>query len=106
MSDRTFNVKISGFTPGGYALSLETDAVEGKALNELVGWIDERFHALQIQPALFARAVPAENGNGDAETRECPIHHVLMDRHDKGKSYWYSHKIVGADGAESWCRGK
>jgi len=106
MSDRSFNVKISGFTPGGYALSLETDAVDSESLKILVGWIDERFHALQIQPALFSKSAPLPIGENGPETRECPIHHVPMARHEKGNSHWYSHKIVGADGSESWCRGK
>ncbi|MBU1621898.1 MAG: hypothetical protein KJ604_20775 [Gammaproteobacteria bacterium] len=106
MSDRTFNVKVSGFTPGGYTFSLETDAVDGKDLKKLVGWIDETFHAMQIQPALFSRSAPPDNGNGDADTKECPVHHVPMERHDKGNSHWYSHKVTNPDGTESWCRGK
>ena len=106
MSDRTFNVKFSGFTPSGYALTLETPDVPGDKLKDLVGWIDERFSSLQCHPALFSSSIPAENGGNGPETRMCPIHNVAMERHEKGNSHWYSHKVVGPDGAEVWCRGK
>lgn len=39
--------------------------------------------------------------NGD-EPQMCPIHGVVMQRHEKGSQTWYSHKTP--DG--SWCRGK
>jgi hypothetical protein len=41
-------------------------------------------------------------GNGEAETKICPIHNVPMKRYEKNGGAWWSHKAP--DG--SWCKGK
>ena len=106
MADRTFNVKFGGFTPSGYALNIETSDVPGEKLKDLVGWIDQRFSSLQIQPAIFSKSTPPPDNKNGPETQQCPIHNCEMERHEKGNSHWYSHKVVDKDGTETWCRGK
>ena len=51
---------------------------------------------------------PSTNGNGATpDTKVCPIHSVAMRRRTgKGGDVWYSHKAIGPDGSEFWCRGK
>jgi hypothetical protein len=50
----------------------------------------------------------SNGGNGQAETRVCPVHHTPMKlRRGKGGDAWYSHKAVDPDtGEEYWCRGE
>jgi hypothetical protein len=100
-----FHVKVSGFTPAGYSITFECDNVTIESMKKLVDWFDERLTVCACKPAIFSKSAPApENGNG-GETQMCPIHKVPMERHTKGKGSWFSHKVAGEDGAETWCRG-
>jgi hypothetical protein len=71
-------------------------------LREAIGWL--RGHG--------AQPTAGTNGNGaghgptvDEGPHVCPIHNVPMKRREKHGDVWYSHKAIGPNGAEFWCRG-
>jgi hypothetical protein len=97
---------LTGFTPAGYEISVQVLDVANDKLIEAIAWLDQRSAVVGIRPVC---GVVDKNGVTQATDMElpmCPIHNCAMERHEKGKSAWYSHKVVGADGAETWCRGK
>ena len=106
MAERTFDVQISGYTRGGYGFTITTRDLDIDKLATALEWMGTKMTEAKIGP-LQAVGTPGDNGSTPAgETHICPIHKVPMERHDKGSSHWYSHKVTEADGTERWCRGK
>ena len=106
MADRTFDLQVSGYSKGGYGITVTARDVEGDKLLTALAWLGEKVTESGLLP-LQAVGTPGDNGSTpDGETHLCLIHKVPMERHDKGRSHWYSHKVVEVDGTERWCRGK
>uniref|UniRef100_A0A6M3Y206 Uncharacterized protein n=1 Tax=viral metagenome TaxID=1070528 RepID=A0A6M3Y206_9ZZZZ len=106
MTERTFDLQVSGFTRGGYGVTLLAREVAAEKLGVALEWLGVKMTEAGILPD--HRIVQAENGgNGNPpEVHLCPIHKVPMEYHEKGKSHWWSHKVTMEDGTEHWCRGK
>ena len=105
MAERTFDLQVEGYTKEGYPLMLIVHNVDGTKLSAALSWIEAQ---LILSGAV---APPSDNGAhrvdppGWPDTKICPIHKVEMERHEKGKSHWWSHKVISEDGSETWCRG-
>jgi len=106
MAGRMFDISVIGVTPAGYYVTLETKAVDGDKLKELVGWIDERLSVCGIRANGPTNNHESTKNALDLTAPTCAIHNAVMELHTKGTSKWYSHKVIGPDGTETWCRGK
>jgi len=106
MSDRTFDLQISGYTKGGYAFTLTTRNVLGNLLAESLSWVDGKLVEMGTTPDPPGNSNGLTSNPGWPDTKICPIHKVEMQRHTKGNSHWWSHKVQLEDGTEHWCRGK
>ena len=62
---------------------------------------DEVLMRLERVLARYPAATPPARTEGEPETRACPIHGTLMQRHENTKGVWYSHY---ADGKH--CKGR
>lgn len=106
MTERVLTLKLTGFSPKGFEISLQVLDVAIDKLADAIPWLDGHAEMVGIRPIC---GVVDKNGQRQAtngELPECPIHKCAMERHDKGTSHWFSHKVVGEDGTEKWCRGK
>lgn len=106
MTDRVLTLTLTGFTPAGYEISMQMLDVTNDKLETAIAWLDERSKVVGIRPVCGVVDKNGQRQATDAELPECPIHKCPMERHDKGASHWYSHKVTGEDGTEKWCRGK
>ena len=102
MTDRLLTLTVTGFTPAGYEISFQALDVKPGDLEKSILWFDVTLAGHGVRPVAgrdTQTGKPVMNENG---THKCTIHDVDMERHEKGNSHWYSHKLE--DG--SWCRGK
>jgi len=106
MSDRTFDLQVSGYTKGGYAFTLTFKDVSWTKLDESLLWINGQLTKADVSPGQPEAANGLTSNPGWPDTKICPIHKEEMTRHEKGKSHWWSHKVISEDGSETWCRGK
>ena len=106
MADRTFDLQVSGYTPGGYGLTLVARDVDGTKMETALVWIGKTLTEAGILPFVPETGPARVDPPGWPDTKICPIHKVEMTRHEKGKSHWWSHKVISEDGSETWCRGK
>lgn len=106
MADRKCELRVSGLSRGGYLVTVAVHEVDLTKLLDGLVWLGKALTEAGVAPYHDA-APPGDNGNNNTiDTKICPIHKVPMQRHDKGKSHWYSHKVTLEDGSEHWCRGK
>ena len=106
MSARTFDIQVNGYTKGGYAVTLTTQDVDDDKMPAALAWLEERLSVLEVQPRRSETVNGVKDNPGWPDTKLCPIHKVEMQRHEKGNSHWWSHKVTLEDGTEHWCRGK
>ena len=106
MAERTFDLQVSGYSQGGYGITLTTHNVQGGLLGEALTWFDEKMNAAGILPSIPEVGPARVDPPGWPDTKICPIHKEEMTHHEKGKSHWWSHKVISEDGSETWCRGK
>jgi len=106
MADRTFDLKVEGYTKGGYPLMLVAHNVDGTKLSAALEWIEAQLEVCGAVASLPETGPARVDPPGWPDTKICPIHKVEMTRHEKGKSHWWSHKVALEDGTEHWCRGK
>jgi hypothetical protein len=106
MTDRLLTLTVTGFTPAGFEISMQLLDVKAADLETAITWFDNTMSGRGIRPVAgreTTKGAPVMNENGG---KRCKIHNVDMEQHEKGTSHWFSHKVTGADGAETWCRGK
>lgn len=106
MAERTFDLQVSGYTKGGYGVTLTTRDVEYAKLGLALDWLGSAMDDAGVQPHPSGNSSSQSDNPGWPDTKICPIHKVEMTLHEKGKSHWWSHKVVLEDGTEHWCRGK
>ena len=106
MTKRTFDLQVSGYTQEGYGFTLSTREVESDKLDVSLKWIGEKMAAAGVLPSIPEVGPARVDPPGWPDTKICPIHKEEMTRHEKGKSHWWSHKVISEDGSETWCRGK
>ena len=106
MTERVMTLTLTGFTPAGYEISLQILDVATEKLPEALAWLDKRSADVGIRPVAGKIDCNGTRTATDAELPTCPIHNCAMERHTKGKSVWYSHKVESSNGDDVWCRGK
>jgi len=106
MADRLFSITVTGFSPLGYELAVSASDVDAKKLPEAIAWLDVTLGVAGVRPVVGQVDKGGKRTATDQELPTCPIHGVAMERHSKGKSVWYSHKVENEDGSEFWCRGR
>jgi len=106
MAERTFDLQVSGYTKGGYGVTLTTPDVEYAKLGLALDWLGDAMTKAGVLPSIPEVGPARVDPPGWPDTKICPIHKEEMTRHEKGKSHWWSHKVISEDGSETWCRGK
>jgi len=106
MAERTFDLEISGYTKEGYLVNLTTHGMDGGSLRTALDWLGEKLGEAGMLPFVPEVGPARVDPPGWPDTKICPIHKEEMTRHEKGKSHWWSHKVISEDGSETWCRGK
>jgi len=102
----SFDIKVHGVTKTGFPIEITAVPAEGESPKRVMSQIGEFLAEMEIKPAppnILGVPLPPP---ATVETKECPIHHVPMQRRQKGNAVWYSHKVVEPDGREWWCKGK
>jgi hypothetical protein len=91
---KTINVQVQGVAQG-YNVTLSFDLSDLKhlpaALNRLRGY--------GVEPQANEWAYTPEG------LPICPKHGVPMQKREKQGDTWYSHKVLGEDGRDYYCRG-
>ena len=106
MAERTFDLQVSGYTKEGYPVTLTAHDVNGSTLATALKWIPAQMIEAGVLPSQSDNSAHRVDPPGWPDTKICPIHKEEMTRHEKGKSHWWSHKVISEDGSETWCRGK
>ena len=106
MAERTFDLQVEGSTKEGYPLMLIVHNVDGTKLAAALEWIEGQLRLSGAVPPSSDCGPHRVDPPGWPDTKICPIHKEEMTRHEKGKSHWWSHKVIAEDGSETWCRGK
>lgn len=106
MTDRLITLTLTGFTPAGFEISMQVLDVKAADLDTAIQWFDATALGHELRPIAGQAkhaGEPAMNENGG---KKCKRHGVAMEQHEKNGAVWFSHKVTGADGTETWCRGK
>ncbi len=101
-----YDVKVHGVTKQGYPITITCSPDRNESLTDAMKQIAQFLDKMGIKPAppnIMGVPIPSP---AQVETKECPIHHVPMQKRQKGNAVWYSHKVVEPDGREWWCKGE
>jgi len=101
-----FDLKVRGITKTGFPIELTISPGGDETIVDAMRQAAKLLEDMQVKPAppnILGVPLPPP---ATVETKECPIHHVPMQRRQKGNAVWYSHKVVEPDGREWWCKGK
>lgn len=91
---------IETISPNGYAVKFESPEAELAQLLAILPKIEASLAAAKYQPNSERHYPKTPDG-----TPICPKHGEVMREREKQGDTWYSHKVVGPDGQEHYCRG-